>query len=359
MILENSVCIVHFSSFPGGAEVLIPEIVIGCPDKKFIPFVIRPDNNNSVSIYDGLISNIHYGSRSNIVAGWKLFRFALMKRKEIFHVWGIGPFFLFILRIAGVRKLIYSIHGTIYWNNQKQKFFLKILWWLAINRNKFKFTSNSEFSKKIFNNKIDHKINITPIYNPINLNKFNSDNKKQKESGTIKKIIYTGRLVAGKGLEYWIKVAAAVHNEYQAITFELYGEGPLKPALKDIINTNGSNSYISLKGYTSDIGEVYRNADLLLFLSEYESFGNVVVESILCGTPVIAKDIPSMKEIFLNYPFFLIPSEDFQVQTVIHKLKDYYKLKNYCIQAESEFKLRFSSEQHIEKLSQIYAEFSS
>ena len=47
----------------------------------------------------------------------------------------------------------------------------------------------------------------------------------------------------------------------------------------------------------------------MMFLSEYELFGNAVVESILCGTPVIASDIPSLREIFRNYPQFLVPAD--------------------------------------------------
>jgi glycosyltransferase involved in cell wall biosynthesis len=107
------------------------------------------------------------------------------------------------------------------------------------------------------------------------------------------------------------------------------------------------------------MAQAYREADLLIFLSEYESFGNVVVESILCGTPVIATDIPSMKEIFQSYPDFLVTSERYTVKEVMEKLKDYVDLVEKCEQAMGEFELRFSQKQHIEKLGMLYAKFKN
>lgn len=359
MIKPKTVCLVHFSSWPGGAEVLIPEIISGFPEREFISFVIRPDATDSVSVYSGINQKVLFGSRSNLLAGLKLFRFARSEKNAIFHVWGIGPFFLFVLRIAGVKNLIYSIHGTVYWKNLKQKYLRKIAWWLAIKRKSYLFTSNSEFSKKVFWDKIDPHANIKTIYNPINTDKFYPDNKVSNEPVTIKKIIFAGRLTGGKGLEKWINVAVEIHRENRDIKFEIFGEGGLRSVLSDLITQLHADNFIFLMGHMSDMGEVYRSSDLVLFLSEYESFGNVVAESILCGTPVIAADIPSMKEIFVNYPDFLVPSEGNHTENVPLKLKDYNNLKKKCNQARSEFESRFSSKQHIEKLSHLYAEFNS
>lgn len=335
----------------------MPEIISGFPGKEFVCFVIRPDAVDAPSVYDGLKQKVLHGSASNIVAAWKLFGFAGQKNKAVFHVWGIGPFFLFVLRLAGVRKLVYSIHGTVYWNNYRQKVLRKIFWWLAINRKEYKFTSNSEFSREVFLNKIDLKANIEVLYNPISLKKFNSSGREISKPDIIEKIIYAGRLDSGKGLLKWIKYAVDIHKIYQGIKFEIYGEGKLKRLLLETILKYGAEDYIVLKGYIKDIREAYRNADLLLFVSEYESFGNVVVESILCGTPVLTSDIPSMKEIFRNYPGFLVPAGADQEQEVIDKLKDYPALKKLCFEAAEEFRQRFSSDLHISLLEKIYSEF--
>ena len=136
--------------------------------------------------------------------------------------------------------------------------------------------------------------------------------------------------------------------------FEIYGSGPLSQALTEKIRSSGAEEYITLKGYRSDIERVFRDADLMLFLSEYESFGNVVVESILCGTPVIASDIPAMREIFRDYPVFLVsPDEDLPGQ-IADRLRDYSRLAEAVKAAEMNFRERFSEKAYINSLDKIY-----
>ena len=100
------------------------------------------------------------------------------------------------------------------------------------------------------------------------------------------------------------------------------------------------------------------DADILLFLSEYESFGNVAVESILCGTPVIVSDIPSMREIFIDFPEFLISLDDNLNDAVLHKLDDINKLKELTLKARTQFLNRFSVEAHTTALDRLYKSFN-
>ena len=96
----------------------------------------------------------------------------------------------------------------------------------------------------------------------------------------------------------------------------------------------------------------------MLFISEYESFGNVVVESILCGTPVVVSDIPSFREIFENFPEFLLTSPESLEESVIKKINQLDHLNYLVPKAKEEFSRRFSFEKHINRLKAIYASFS-
>src|SRR6185369_7969551 len=56
---------------------------------------------------------------------------------------------------------------------------------------------------------------------------------------------------------------------------------------------------------------IYRNADLFVLASENETFGQVLIEAMACGVPVIASNVGGIPEIISDsYNGYLIPSED-------------------------------------------------
>ena len=94
-----------------------------------------------------------------------------------------------------------------------------------------------------------------------------------------------------------------------------------------------------------------------MLLSRHESFGNVVIESILAGIPVIAVAIPSMKEIFRSYPEFLVmPGKDLH-ENILLKLDNLQELKYAAEKAKIEFTDRYSQENHLIKMRMVYDQF--
>lgn len=352
---KKRVHLIHLSSRPGGIEVLMPLLIHEMPDWNFQSFVIRKHASDEPNVYDLIITSVEYGSNKNFRVGPKIFLYALKNRKNIFQVFNIGPFFLLAFRLAGVKNLIYSIHGTIYWNTKRQRILRKLFWRLALSKN-YIITSNSEYSKQVFLDKINSKCQIQVLYNPINYKRF-SPAELTEENRNLK-IIYVGRLSKGKNLESWIDIAYKIHNSLPDTQFEIYGSGPSYESLLSKVVLLNAENYVQLKGFRDDVEDVYRQADLLLFLSKYESFGNVVVECILCGTPVLAADIPSMKEIFKDFPEFIVRSDADLFQTVYRNLLDIKTLKARTLKARESFKRRFSTEVHTNTLNKLYHSFN-
>ncbi len=350
--------IVHFQSSPGGIEILIQDIIKAFPAGTFNAFIIRPPKQSNHNIYSGTEIKTTYGHRSNLIALWRLFFYARKYKKEIFHVYNSGPFYLLALRLAGVTNLVYSIHGTIYWRSGFERLLRKAIWRLALS-DKYRITTNSEFSRKVFISSVsDKEKNIEVVYNPIDSSKYQFSGE-QKRNGPDFKVIYAGRLAKGKNLFRWLDVAQVLRKKSPLMQFILYGEGPLKADLIKYAEEKGLADNVKFSGFTVALDEAFREADLFIFISEYESFGNVVVESILCGTPVIASDIPSMREIFKNYPQVLVPLDENLLQNIADKVEH---LDDISVQMDSmirEFRSRFSAEKHYEKLQSIYDSFHS
>jgi len=343
------------SSNPGGIEVLIPSIIKQLDDYEVDVYLIKDNLNNDHCVFNGTEIVPIKGGRTNWINCILLYKFAKKHQGFIFQVYNIGPVFLLILRLAGVKKIIYSIHGTKYWRNRWQKFYRKILWRIALTK-RIKIISNSEYSKARFKEQIWNRANIKRVYNPIDIEKFFY--RKVSYPDIPCRIIYIGRLSEGKNMFSWIDTAAYLSNKISNIYFDIYGDGVIKKELEDYAIKKGLKEKITFHGFIKNIADIYRKGDLLLFLSKFESFGNVVVESVLSGTPVICSNIPSMREIFTDYPDFLVELNDGTADEVFNKINQYDHLVALTKKAQIEFKERFSVEQHISNLLEIYSELS-
>jgi glycosyltransferase involved in cell wall biosynthesis len=73
----------------------------------------------------------------------------------------------------------------------------------------------------------------------------------------------------------------------------IVGSGPLEETTKAIIAEQSLDGKVLMPGYVTDLIPFYQSADLFVLSSDYEGFGNVIVEALACGLPVVSTDCPS------------------------------------------------------------------
>ncbi|HYG90085.1 MAG TPA: glycosyltransferase [Azospirillum sp.] len=105
-------------------------------------------------------------------------------------------------------------------------------------------------------------------------------------------ILGIGRLVPEKNFPMLID---AVHRlrARRPVRLLIFGEGPERAALEKHIAELGAEEYLQLGGIIENPYPYYRHAALFVLSSNYEGFGNVLVESMACGTPVVSTRCPS------------------------------------------------------------------
>lgn len=127
--------------------------------------------------------------------------------------------------------------------------------------------------------------------------------------------LYVGRIEAKKNLHLIIDAFAELKRVKKipdAMQLLLVGRrGYQSEAILKAAREKGSGAIRYLPWVPSEtLQELYRNATAFLFPSLYEGFGFPLLEALSYGVPVIASDIPSLREIGGSAPVFVAPTVD-------------------------------------------------
>lgn len=102
---------------------------------------------------------------------------------------------------------------------------------------------------------------------------------------------YTAVIVARyegiKQICHAIKAFSRVVKEVPEATLEIWGFGKEEAAYRKLIRKHRLQSHVLIKGFTSDVKEVYNRSAFSVMTSKSEAFGMSVIESMSAGTPVI------------------------------------------------------------------------
>jgi glycosyltransferase involved in cell wall biosynthesis/SAM-dependent methyltransferase len=104
-------------------------------------------------------------------------------------------------------------------------------------------------------------------------------------------IVACGRLKTLKGFSYLIDALVEVRKSTPASLW-IIGEGEERGTLENKINKRGLQSCVRLLGFQENPFKYMAAADVFVLSSLFEGFGNVIVEAMACGVPVIATDCP-------------------------------------------------------------------
>lgn len=107
-----------------------------------------------------------------------------------------------------------------------------------------------------------------------------------------KRIISVGALKAQKDYATLISAFAKLRVTRPA-KLTILGEGDLRVGLEEQARRLGVASDVELRGFILDPYPHYLASDLFVLSSRYEGFGNVIVEALECGLPVVATDCRS------------------------------------------------------------------
>jgi GalNAc-alpha-(1->4)-GalNAc-alpha-(1->3)-diNAcBac-PP-undecaprenol alpha-1,4-N-acetyl-D-galactosaminyltransferase len=124
------------------------------------------------------------------------------------------------------------------------------------------------------------------IPNPVNLGnlpEYSNQDDSKKKNGRI--VIGMGRLVEQKGFDLLLEAFSRVAPQNPDWSLKILGDGPLRNQLMAQTQKLNLAERVEFTGALADPFTVLRAADLFVFSSRFEGFGNALCEAMLLSQP--------------------------------------------------------------------------
>ena len=162
-------------------------------------------------------------------------------------------------------------------------------------------TVSTDFVKQLYTNGINKEIcvwktgvdseSFSPSYrsHEMRLKMFNGNYSPEKIL-----LVSVGRLSPEKNFEFLIKLLEKFPQTFLCVV----GDGPYRCSLEPLFPRKQAYFIGFLQG--EELAAAYASADYFVYASVSETFGQVYLEAMSCGTPIVAAEGNQMKEFFID-----------------------------------------------------------
>lgn len=124
-------------------------------------------------------------------------------------------------------------------------------------------------------------------------------------------LVCVGGFQRAKGQDVLVEAMALLLDRREDVRLLMVGEGAGAAAVAEQVERLDLADVVHLAGYQEDALAWISRADVVVIPSRWESFGLVAVEAARCGVPVVATDVPGLREVVpVHVPGWSVAPED-------------------------------------------------
>lgn len=228
-----------------------------------------------------------------------------------------------------------------------------------------KIIANSKATAKRFKSRFQHKVRT--IYNGIDI--AWAQDVSVKKSDLIKRdwkvILVVARISRSKRHDLALSAFERIALSNPKFHLVCIGaEDHLDPGWYDYLMKMTRQSEISNRihwaGQVHDVRPWYRSADILLFPSENEAFGRVLIEAMASGVPVVATRSGGVSEIVRHGKdgFLVTPRSVDEMADAMGRILTNNDLRKRLAQSAFKRSETFNLNTHIEKMTKVFEEIT-
>lgn len=264
-------------------------------------YLITFDGSNITYPYKGKLIDLSLGINKNVFDAIKKNIKRIIKVKKIKKKYNLDVCISFLdtpnlvnVLSGGKCKKIVSIRN--YLSLEKPSFIRKqLIRFSSIRADKTVCISkNVEYDMRNFF-KIKEK-KLCTIYNPVDIKSLltiEEDYTFDKEFSDYFNIVTMGRLTYQKGQWNLIYAIKDIVVQYPKVRLYILGDGELKNELEELVKKLELEEHVFFLGFISNAHKFLRQCDLFVLTSLFEGLGNVLLEAMALGLPVISTDCKS------------------------------------------------------------------
>lgn len=178
-------------------------------------------------------------------------------------------------------------------------------------------------------------------------------------------IALVGRITRWKGQHIFLQAAAWTHRRFPEARFQIVGaalfdEKAYDAEIRELAVKLGVTEYVQFLGFRSNIPQYMAGIDLLVHASiTGEPFGQVIIEAMASGKPVVATNGGGVPEIVVHGETgLLVPMGDAvaMAEAICQMLADPEEAKRIGERGRKRVAEQFTIEHTVEKVQQVYDE---
>lgn len=195
---------------------------------------------------------------------------------------------------------------------------------------------------------------IHVIHNPVVLPDFQNQMQQPIHwpwpDRNVATLVFVGRLAKVKRLDILLDAFLQV-TQTRKTRLLILGDGPELEYVRNFVGQQGLSAICHLAGHQDSPLPWIKASDILILPSDYEGFGNVLVEAMACGTQVIATDCPHGPAEILGHGQYgqLVPTN--HANALAHAIERALS-KNFHVPATA--LIRHASEFNLEQAASAY-----
>ena len=317
------------------------------------------EKNIRTHVVPDLVRNMHLG------ADWHAFKNLVglfgAEKPNIVHVNSskAGGLSALAARLSGVPRIIFTIHGLPSDENRSAitRFAIAVFTWATVMLSHHTIAISNDIFERVRKYPFCFR-RITLIYNGIAPIEFKTPADARKalrcidptlpESGFVGTV---AELHPNKNLATAIDAVARLPDMH----FAIIGNGELKKQLQNHAMEKGVAKRVHFLGFVPDAAQYLRAFDAFVLTSIKEGLPYVLLEAGSAHVPIVATDIPGVRDIVLdNFTGLLTPRDTHVIANALESLKNKRLAQSLIREMTLRIQKTFSIQQMVEKTIALY-----